>query len=151
MLTAKQLQKISLLADTVLYPEAVAFIRNLVKEEECDPLPPSQVTGLLNIAASSKYGELYTFVVHQRDRNWPQSRADIKKFYTALETYLTNMQKKRLKDEFRLVTDGLKTRDARQESEELMAALTHDFIQHFVAENSLLAAEIAEEKRAKRR
>lgn len=151
MLTAKQLQKISLLADTVLYPEAVAFIRNLVKEEECDLLPPSQVTGLLNIAASSKYGELYNFVVHQRDRNWPPSRADIKKFYTALETYLTTMQKKRLKDEFHLVTDGLNTRDARQESEGLMAALAYDFIQHFVAENGLLAAEIAEEKRAKRR
>src|SRR5260370_11681811 len=151
MLTAKQLQKISLLADTALYPEAVAFIRNLVKEEECDPLPPSQVTGLLNIAASSKYSELYTFVVHQRDRNWPPSRADIKKFYTALETYLTTIQKKRLKDEFRLVTDGLNTRDARQESEGLMVALAFDFIPHFVAENGLLAVEIAEEKRAKRR
>jgi hypothetical protein len=61
------------------------------------------------------------------------------------------MQKKRLKDEFHLVTDGLNIRDARQESEGLMAALAYDFIQHFVAENSLLAAEIAEEKRVKRR
>ncbi len=151
MLTTEQLQKISLLTDTVLYPEAVAFIRQLIKEEDCDPLPSSQVNGLLNVAAFSKYSELYAFVVHQRDRNWPPSRADIKKFYTALEKYLTSLQKRRLKDELHLVTDGLNSSDARQESEELMAALVNDFIQHLVAENGLLAAEIADNKKARRR
>lgn len=150
MLTTEQVQKISLLADTILYPEAVALIQQLVREEDCSPLPPSQVTGLLNIATSSKYRELYTFVVHQRDRNWPTSKADIKVLYTALETYLTNMQKKRLKDEFRLVTDGLNVGDARQELDELMAALASDFIQHLVAENGLLAAEIADKKTKRR-
>jgi len=138
MLTTEQLLKIALLTDTVLYPEAVAFIRQLVNEEESDPLPLSQVNGLLNVAASSKYSELYTFVVHQRDRNWPQSKADIKKFCAALERYLTNMQRRRLKDEFHLVTDGLNGSDARRESEELMAAMAYDFIQHLVAENDLL-------------
>ena len=149
-LTTKQLEKISLLADTVLYPEAVAFIRQLVQEEECSPLPPSQVTGLLNIAASSQYNELYTFVVHQRDRDWPTLKSDIKKFYSALEKYLTLMQKRRLMDEFGLVTDRPNTRDAKQESDGLMAALAYDFIQHLVAENVLLAAEMADKKTRRR-
>ena len=141
MLSKEQLQKISLLSDTVLYPEAVAFIRRLVQEEDCNPLPTSQVTGLLSIAEASKYDELYRFVIHQRERNWPPSRSDIKKFYTELEKVLSLMQRKRLKDEFRLVTDGLSAGDARQEADMLMASLAREFIQHLVAENVLLAAE----------
>jgi hypothetical protein len=150
MLSREQLQKISLLSDTVLYPEAVAFIRRLVQEEDCDPLPTSQVTGLLSIAEASKYDELYRFVVHQRERNWPPSRSDIKKFYTELEKVLSLMQRKRLKDEFRLVTDGLSAGDARQESDTLMASLARDFIQHLVAENVLLAAEKSDERARER-
>lgn len=151
MLSKEQLQKISLLSDTVLYPEAVAFIRRLVQEEDCDPLPTSQVTGLLSIAGASKYDELYRFVVHQRERNWPPSRSDIKKFYTELEKVLSLMQRKRLKDEFRLVTDGLSAGDARQESDTLMASLARDFIQHLVAENVLLAAEKSDVRARERR
>jgi hypothetical protein len=151
MLSREQLQKISLLSDTLLYPEAVAFIRRLVQEEDCDPLPTSQVTGLLSIAEASKYDELYRFVVHQRERNWPPSRSDIKKFYTELEKVLSLMQRKRLKDEFRLVTDGLSAGDARQESDTLMASLARDFIQHLVAENVLLAAEKSDVRARERR
>ncbi len=150
MLSKEQLQKISLLSDTVLYPEAVVFIQRLVQEEDCNPLPTSQVTGLLSIAESSKYDELYRFVVHQRERNWPPSRSDIKKFYTELEKVLSLMQRKRLKDEFRLVTDGLSAGDARQEADMLMASLAHDFIQHLVAENVLLAAEKSDERARER-
>lgn len=140
MLSKEQAAKIGLLSDTVLYPEAVSLIQQLMRDEECDPLPTSQVTGLLNIAASATYDQLYTFVVHQRDRNWPASKSDIQKFYVALEKYLTLMQKRRLKDEFHLVTEGLNTRDAKQESDELMAQLAGSFIQHLVAENGLFVA-----------
>ncbi len=73
MLSSKQLQKIWLISDTVLYAEAVSFVQQLVQEEDCDPLPTSQVTGLLSIAESSKYDELYRFVKHQLERNWPPS------------------------------------------------------------------------------
>jgi hypothetical protein len=150
MLSTDKLQKISLLSDTMLYPEAVAFIRQLVQEEECDPLPNSQVTGLLNVAASAKYSELYRFVLHQRDRNWPGSKSDIKKFYTALEKYLTTMHKKRIKDEFHLASEELSSRDASQEADELMARLAQEFIQHLVAENGLLAAAKTDEKARER-
>ena len=52
MFTISQIEKISLLSDTVLYPEAVAFIRRMVYEEDCTPLPTSQVMGLLNVAGA---------------------------------------------------------------------------------------------------
>jgi hypothetical protein len=146
MLSKEQVSEVGLLSDTILYPEGVALIRQLVQDEECDPLPTSQVTGLLNVAMSATYDKLYTFVVHQRDRNWPASKSDIPKFYVALEKYLTAMQKKRLKDEFHLLTDGLNTKDAKEESDALMVQLAQNFIQHLVAENGLFVAAQADAK-----
>src|SRR6266567_7879057 len=150
MLSTEQMRKLSLLSDTVLYPEAVAFIGRLVREERCSPLPTSQVMGLLNVAYASRYTELHEFVKHQRDRNWPESRSDIKLFYTELEKFLTAMQKRRLRDEFHLVEGAPNTSGGRQEVDELMASLAHDFIQHLVAENSVLAAKQADEKAKER-
>lgn len=149
MPTPAQLQKIWLLSDTVLYPEAVSFMRKLVQDQECDPLPASQVAGLLNVAESSKYDELYRFVVHQRDRDWPSSKRDIKTFYTALEQVLSLMQRKRLKDEFHLLADerGRSVSDIRQEINALMALLAREFIQHLLAENGALAAKLEDERR----
>jgi len=143
MLTARQIEKISLLSDTVLYPEAIAFMRRMVRDEDCSPLPTSQVMGLLNVANASKYSELHEYIKHQRDRNWPASKSDIKKLYTDLEQMLTLMKNKRLKDDFHLLSDGLNPVQSRQEADELMAQLSHEFIQHLVAENGLLAAKQA--------
>jgi hypothetical protein len=148
MLSNAQLQKIYLLSDTVLYPEAVSFIRKPVQEQGCDPLPTSQVAGLLNIAEAVKYDELHRFVLHQRDRNWPPSKRDIKTFYAALEEVLSLMQRKRLKDEFHLMPDmqGRSVSEVRQEVDELLGRLGREFIQHLVAENGVLAAQKAEER-----
>ncbi len=152
MLSNAQLQKIYLLSDTVLYPEAVSFMRKLVQEQECDPLPTSQVAGLLSIAEATRYDDLHRFVLHQRDRNWPPSKRDIKTFYTALEEVLSVMQRKRLKDEFHMMPDiqGHSVIEARQELDELMARLAREFIQHLVAENGLLAVQKAEERMKQR-
>lgn len=152
MLSNAQLQKIYLLSDTVLYAEAVSFIRRLVREQGCNPLPTSQVAGLLNIAEAFKYDELHRFVLHQRDRNWPPSRRDIKTFYTALEEVLSLMQRKRLKDEFHLMPDmqGRSLSDVRQEVDELLGRLAREYIQHLVAENGVLAAQKAEERMQQR-
>src|SRR5437763_11811751 len=121
MLSNAQLQKIYLLSDTVLYSEAVSFIGKLVREQGCNPLPTSQVAGLLNIAEAVKYDELHRFVLHQRDRNWPPSKRDIKTFYTALEEVLSLIQRKRLKDEFHLMPDIQRhsVSEVRQEIDEL--------------------------------
>lgn len=145
MPTLIQLQKVWLLSDTVLYPEAAAFIRKLVRDQECDPLPTSQVAGLLNIAESLHYDRLYRFILHQRERNWPPSKRDIKTFYTALEEVLSVMRRKRLKDEFRLL-DGINAGELKQETDALMALLAREFIQHLVAENGLVAAELADQR-----
>ena len=139
MLSIVQEEKISLLSDTVLYPEAAAFLRHLVYEQHSSPLPAAQIMGLLNIAHTSNYGQLRDYVIHQRDRNWPDSRRSAKVFYTELEKLLTQMQTKRLIEDFRLVTSGQNSQQAKQEMDELMAALALEFIQHLVAENMLLA------------
>ena len=152
MLSNAQLQKIYLLSDTVLYPEAVSFMRKLVQEQGCDPLPNSQVAGLLSIAESMRYDELHRFVLHQRDRDWPPSKRDIKTFYTALEEALSLMQRRRLKDEFHMMPgiQGGNVVAARQELDELMARLAREFIQHLSAENSVLATLKAEERMRQR-
>ncbi len=144
-----QLQKIALLSDTVLYNEAVAFIRKLVREQDCVPLPTSQVNGLFSIAESANYDELYRFVVHQRDRNWPPSKRDIKTFYTALEQELSLMYRKRLKDEFLLLTQQ-SAQEIRKEVNDIMALLAREYIQHLVAENGVLLAEADDKRRQNR-
>ncbi len=151
MPSVAQLQKIGLLSDTVLYDEAVHFMHKLVHDQHCEPLPASQVNGLLSIAEAFKYDELYRFVIHQRDRNWPPSKRDIKTFYTALEQVLSQMKRRRLREEFHLLseTSGRSVSDLRREADELLALLAREFIQHLAAENGVLAA--AEDEQSKRR
>jgi hypothetical protein len=136
------------LSDEVFYKEAIAFIHRLVDEEECSPLPASQVTGLLNIANASNYTELEHFIKHQRDRNWPESRKDIRLFYTELEKVFTTLKNKRLREMFHL--EQAKGPAAQKELDELMILVAQDFIQHLITENALLAVEKASE-RARRR
>lgn len=145
MPTLTQIQKVGLLSDTVLYPEAVSFMRRFVLEQECNPLPNTQASGLLSIAESPRYDTLHRFIVHQHERNWPPGKKDIKTFYIALEELLETMRKKRLKDEFRLL-DGVSAGEIRQETDALMALLAREFIQHLVAENGVLAAALAEQR-----
>jgi len=142
-----QLQKIWLLSDTLLYPEAVDFMQRMVKQG--DPLPMSQVNGLLNITASNNYAELLRFVLHQRDRNWPFPKMNIKRFYTSLEVVLGKMQRERLRSEFHLLQDvsGRSTDDIRQEIDALMALLAREFIQHVLAENGVLLQQAEEERK----
>jgi hypothetical protein len=138
------------LSDTVLYDEAVAFLRELVDKQECNPLPNSQVVGLLNIAETSSYDELERFILHQRGRDWPPGARDIKTFYTALEEVLREIHIRRLRKEFHLL-DGVSTRDVHQETDALMVLLAREFIQHLVAENGLLAVKMADQRSHQRR
>lgn len=138
------------ISDRVLYPEAVAFIRRLVYDEECMPLPASQITGLLNVAHASSYAELERFIKHQRDRNWPDSKQDIKTLYTELEKLLTTIKNKRLRDEFHLIPTKQNSKEANQEIDEVMALVARDFIQHLITENALLLTAKAIERARKR-
>ncbi|HLH60941.1 MAG TPA: hypothetical protein VKV20_04595 [Ktedonobacteraceae bacterium] len=141
MLSEAQQQKISLLSDTVLYPEAVAFIRKLVDEQDCSPLPTTQVKGLQSIAESYQFNELHRYIVHQFERNWPDSKSSIKTLYIELDRLFTTMKNKRLRDEFHLMGEERGSREARAMEDALMAALAREFIQHMVAENGLLELE----------
>ncbi len=141
MLSEAQLQKISLLSDTVLYPEAISFIRRLVDEQDCSPLPTSQVKGLQSIAESYQYDEIHRYIIHQFERNWPDSKRSIKLLYTELDRLFTTMKNKRLREEFHLMGDERGSKEARAMEDALMAALAREFIQHMVAENGLLELE----------
>jgi hypothetical protein len=147
-LTSAQLQKIWLLSDTVLYPEAISFMRKLAKDQGYNPLPAAQMNDLLNIAESARYKDLEAFVIHQRGRDWPRSKHNIKTFYTELETYLTQMRVKRVRNEFHLLnnTPGGNS-EIVQQVDALMASLSREFIQHLLAENGVLAVEMDERKK----
>lgn len=132
MPSEEQLRQLWNLSDNVLYSEAVTFMQRLINEQSCATLPASQVTGLLNIANASIYSELVHFIRHQQERNWPESKKDIKIFYAELEKWLTTFRNRRLRDEFHLGRGN-------QEVDELMALLAREFIQHLVAENGVLA------------
>lgn len=144
LLSEQQEKKISLLSDTVLYPEAVALIGRL------SPLPTSQIMGLLNNTRTASYGLLYEYVIHQRDRNWQDQKRGTKVFYTELEKVLSQMRKKRVVEEFRLLTPGLNSQQANQEADAVMMALSREFIQHLVAENILRAELQRAEEQAQR-
>lgn len=149
MPSLEQLQTLYDLSDNELYKGAVAFLHRIVDEEECMPLPASQVAGLLNIANASSYAELSHFIRHQLERNWSESKKDIKTFYTELDKELATIKKTYI-SRFQLAQDGKSVKEVNQETDELMALLAHDFIQHLLTENMvLLAAKV--DQRAKRR
>jgi hypothetical protein len=146
MLSQKHLQKIELLSDTVLYPESVAFVRRMIQKEKCNPLPATQVNGLLNIALTLNYGNVQHFVEHQRERNWPSSKRDIKTFYTHLEQELTRLEQ-RLDTDFSLAKDEHGRRVSSEDEREMLGLLTREYIQHLLAENMLVEAELKERRR----
>ncbi len=136
-------------SDDTLYPEAVKLLHRLLDEKECMPLPASQVAGLLNIANASSYAELERFIRHQRDRNWPESRQDIKIFYTELGERLNDFRKKWLVERFQLGSQEKNAREAKAEVDELMALVAREFIQHLIAENMVLIAALKAERAKK--
>jgi hypothetical protein len=151
MLSSSLLQRLWDMSDNILYPEAVTFIRRLINEKGCSPLPTSQVMGLLNIANAANYSELMHFIRHQRERNWPDSKKDIKTFYTELDLWFVTMRNRLVRNEFRLLSKGLSPVAANREVDEIMATLAHEFIQHLVAENGVLSSLKADEQRSRRR
>ncbi|GCE09296.1 hypothetical protein [Dictyobacter aurantiacus] len=141
MLSPEQMQKIWDISDTTIYREAVAFIHRLVKSEGYDPLPPSQVRGLLNITGNSSYTQIETFIIHQRDRDWTPRQRNIKVFYTELEKIFIAMRSQRLRREFHLVDEQAPPQVLRQQVDMLMVFIVREFLQHLIAENNVLVQE----------
>ena len=134
-LTNAQRKKIWLVSDTILYLEAVTFMRELVEHEEVRQLPKnSQIMGLLNIIKSSKYDDVVDYINHQIERNVDRV------FYEKLRQALTALQRKRMQEEFQLVISQPMKREEDAEKKELMLLLAREFIQHVIAEHGMLQA-----------
>jgi len=134
-LTDEQRKKVWLVSDTILYPEAVTFMRKLVEHEDVKQLPKdAQMMGLLNIIKSSKYDDVFDYINHQIERNVDRV------FYEKLRQELTAMQRKRIQEEFQLIISQPTKQAENAEMKELMLLLAREFIQHIIAENGMLQA-----------
>jgi hypothetical protein len=134
-LTETQYKRIWLVSDTVLYPEAVIFMSELVEHEEVKQLPKdAQMMGLLNIIKSSKYDDVLDYINHQIVRN-----IDVV-FYKKLLQELKKMQQKRMQEEFQLIIPQSPTQAENAEKKELLLLLAREFIQHIIAESDMLQA-----------
>ncbi|WP_376796462.1 hypothetical protein [Thermogemmatispora sp.] len=147
MLSEKQIKTIALLSDEVLYPEAVAFMRQLLEEEDGQPLSDNQIKGLHAVSLTLNYRALRDFVTHQAERNWHSGKRNIGVFYEKLNQYMESMQKKRLKNEFHLLDNQGGPQAVRTQTEELMGQVMAEFIQHLAAENMLLYQKEQESKK----
>jgi hypothetical protein len=131
MITEQEQEKIRLLSDTELYPQAVELMRGIAHE-----LPQKQINGLLTVSLANTYDQLQGFVDHQRDRKtWPSKERHIPAFYRELgqklkkiELYVPSIMKSRA---------GLPSRG---DVQTLKMLLAREFIQHVLAENAYMGA-----------
>jgi len=131
--TNEQLKKSWLVSDTVLYPEAVTFMRDLNDEEpRALPLPNSQLEKLFNLVKHSTYDKVNQYITNQINRNMHKA------FYEKLRKELATIERKRLQEEFQLVIPQATRQEENAARKELMLLLTREFIQHLIAENGML-------------
>lgn len=148
MLSPAQMQTIWDLSDTVIYREAVEFMHRLVKTDGNDPLPRSQVQGLLNITGSSSYSQIEQFILHQRDRQWTQRQRNIEVFYKELDKTFKALKTQRLRREFHLVDEKALPQKFLEQVDTLMVYIVREFLQHLIAENNLLLKEKEDQRRS---
>jgi hypothetical protein len=131
MITEQEQEKIRLLSDTELYPQAVEFMRGVARQ-----LPPTQINGLLNVSLANTYKQLESFIEHQRARTtWRREDAHIPDFYKRLAQKLKQLEAYAL--------SIMKSRAEQPSGEDMQALkmlLAHEFIQHLLAENAYMGA-----------
>ena len=131
MITEKEQDRIRLLSDTELYPQAVEFMRGIANQ-----IPQKQTNGLLNVSLANTYDQLQRFVARQRDRRtWPPKERHIPIFYRELgqklqriESYIPSIMKSRTEQ------------TSREDIQTLKMLLAREFIQHILAENAYMGA-----------
>jgi len=101
------------------------------------------------MALSAEPSRVEAVVPDQRDRDWQESKKDIKTFYTELDKLFTTIRNKRLREEFHFTPSGTNTKEINKEIDELMALVAHEFIQHLITENALLLVEKANQRARK--
>lgn len=123
------IRKIHYLSDAVLYPEAVAFVR--------DNRPPdnTQLHGLL--AYSLDGGNLYEFLKKQQSREWSTKKQHYGPFYNQLQRVLEQLRN-RIKGEFGLMPSGLSKAEEKDLLVEISNVVNREFVDHVVAEAFLV-------------
>jgi len=128
-------QRIELLSDTRLYPEALEFVR------QHPPPKQSQLMGLRQF--SRTWRELKSYINHQRGRDWGRDTTT-SAFYDALRQYLFGSGGKgtqpsllqRITSEFALIdtsdTSVLSRQQQRDAVDAWAEALAAEFITHLV-------------------
>ncbi len=131
MITQKGEEKIQILSDTELYPQAVLFMRGIARK-----LPSTQINGLLNVSLANTYDQLTIFVASQYKRStWKPSERHIPEFYRRLTQKFKDLEK------YALTILTLRTKKASAtDREEMKMAIAREFIQHLLAENDYMIA-----------
>jgi hypothetical protein len=129
-LTPEQETQIRLLSDGDIYRAAMTFAN---EQEDVIAYSQfnSQVNGLLQFSRS--WGELTSFVKHQKSRDWQGVRQSYGEFYTALKSQLDDMRGD-VKGKYGFVPDDLTKRESNELADFFVGLLARAFIQHLAAE-----------------
>lgn len=127
MISEKEQERIRLLSDTELYPQAVEFMQSIA-----GTLPSSQINGLLNVTLANTYQHLEEFIRHQYTRStWKAQERHIPDFYHKLENKLKGIERS-----IAAITKERQEKPSREEQQTLKMLLAREFIQHVLAENA---------------
>jgi hypothetical protein len=131
MITEQEQEKIRLLSDTELYPQAVEFMHGVARQ-----LPPTQINGLLNVSLANTYEELGSFIDYQGKRTtWRREDAHIPDFYKRLAQKL-----KQLEAYAMTIMKSRSGQSSQEDMQTLKMLLAREFIQHVLAENAYMGA-----------
>lgn len=131
MISQQEQERIRLISDNELYPQAVEFISKL-----SNALPSTQINGLLNVALGNTYYQLHHFIKKQRERRWQNKEEYIRDFYNKLAAKLTNIETTCLP----CITQSRTEKISPEDRQAICMALAREFIQHVLAENGYRAA-----------
>ncbi len=131
MITQKEQEKIRLLSDTELYPQAVEFMRGIARA-----LPTTQINGLLNVSLANTYDRLKEFVEAQPKRaTWKTSERHIPEFYKRLTQKFKELEK-----HVPAIIALRQEKASAADKETVKMELAREFIQHLLAENDYMRA-----------
>ena len=131
MITPHEQERIRLLSDTELYPQAVEFMRSVGKQ-----LPPTQINGLLNVSLANTYIRLKEFIDGQHKRTtWRRGDEHIPRFYKDLSVKL-----KQLENYARDILKARTEQPSLEDAQVLYMLIAREFIQHLLAENAYKGA-----------
>ncbi|MFL5663653.1 MAG: hypothetical protein ACJ8BW_20275 [Ktedonobacteraceae bacterium] len=131
MITEHEQEKIRLLSETELYPQAVEFMHGIARQ-----LPQTQINGLLNVSLANTYDQLERFIERQRTRTtWRREDVHIPDFYKRLSQKLKQLEAYALS-----IMKSRTGQPSREDMQTLKMLLAREFIQHVLAENAYMGA-----------